>query len=140
MLFRLPAAFFSGVAVKSLSEDQAVVTVPYQWFSKNPFRSTYFACLAMAAEMSTGLLAMMQIYRRKPPVSMLVVKLEATFHKKATDITVFTCTDGEAFRKTVNDCIADGQARTLTAVSVGLNQQGEAVASFSFTWSFKAKR
>lgn len=139
MLFRLPAAFFSGVAVKSLSEEQAVVTVPFQWFSKNPFRSTYFACLAMAAEMSTGLLAMMQIYKRKPPVSMLVVKLEATYHKKATDITAFTCTDGEAFRKTVNDCIADGQPRTLTAISVGLNQQGEAVASFSFTWSFKAK-
>lgn len=139
MLLRLPAAFFSGLAVKELSEQKAVVTVPYQWFSKNPFRSTYFACLAMAAEMSTGLLAMMQIYQRKPAVSMLVVNLEATYHKKATGITAFTCTDGEVFRKTVNECIADGQPRSVTAVALGLNRKGEAVASFSFTWSFKTK-
>jgi hypothetical protein len=26
--------------------------------SQNPFRSTYFACLSMAAEMSTGALAL----------------------------------------------------------------------------------
>ncbi|MFZ9718553.1 MAG: DUF4442 domain-containing protein, partial [Chitinophagaceae bacterium] len=139
MLFRLPAAFFSGLAIKSLNEEAATVTVPYQWFSKNPFRSTYFACLAMAAEMSTGLLAMMQIYQRKPHVSMLVVKLEATYYKKATGITSFTCNEGAAFRKAVNDCIADNQSRTLTAVSQGVNAQGELVASFSFTWSFKAK-
>ena len=49
LLANLPSAFFSGVRVQSISDTTAVVTVPYKWFSKNPFKSTYFACLAMAA-------------------------------------------------------------------------------------------
>jgi hypothetical protein len=43
-----------------------------------------FACLAMAAEMSTGVLAMAHVYKRKPAISMLVVKMEAEYFKKAT--------------------------------------------------------
>ena len=76
---KLPSAFFSGVRVKTLDENRAVVTVPYKWFSQNPFRSTYFACLAMAAEMSTGLLGLMHSYKREPAISMLVVGLEAKY-------------------------------------------------------------
>ncbi|MBP8765937.1 MAG: thioesterase, partial [Ferruginibacter sp.] len=58
----LPSAFFSGVRVQYVDGDKSVVTVPYKWFSRNPFRSTYFACLSMAAEMSTGVLAMGHSY------------------------------------------------------------------------------
>src|SRR5213595_52670 len=76
---KLPSAFFSGVRVKSIDDNKTVVTVPYKWFSQNPFKSTYFACLAMAAEMSTGSLAMAHVYQRSPAVSMLVVKFEAGY-------------------------------------------------------------
>src|ERR1700681_135008 len=74
---RLPSAFFSGLKVREIDETRCIVSVPYKWFSKNPFRSTYFACLAMAAEMSTGALDMSNVYQRTPPVSMLVTHLEA---------------------------------------------------------------
>lgn len=94
MLRKLPTAFFSGVRVKYLSETNCEVSVPFRWFSQNPFRSTYFACLAMAAELSTGALAMANVYKRKPEVSMLVVKMEAEFFKKATTRTTFLCTHG----------------------------------------------
>src|SRR5690242_738842 len=94
LLKNLPSAFFSGVRVKKLDESKAVVVVPYKWFSKNPFRSTYFACLAMAAELSTGVLAMLNTHKRNPAVSMLVIHLEANYFKKATGITTFTCEDG----------------------------------------------
>ncbi|MBX9783197.1 MAG: DUF4442 domain-containing protein [Chitinophagaceae bacterium] len=140
MFTKLPAAYFAGVKVKTLQTDKAVVTVPYKWLSQNPFRSTYFACLAMAAEMSTGLLAMMQLHHRKPFVSMLVVKLEANYFKKATGVTAFTCNAGKAFEQIVDDCIADGEARTYTATSTGTNDAGEVVAEFFITWSFKAKK
>ncbi len=79
MLIKLPSAFFSGVRVCSITEQEAVVSVPYKWFSQNPFRSTYFACQAMAAEISTGLRALWHIYKRNPVVSMLVTGLQATF-------------------------------------------------------------
>lgn len=140
MLTKLPAAYFSGVKVKQLTSERAIVFVPFKWFSQNPFRSTYFACLAMAAEMSTGLLAMMQIYKRNPAVSMLVVKLEANYFKKATGITYFTCEAGTDFKNIVDACIEDGEGRSYTAKSVGRNKDDEIVAEFFITWSFKAKK
>jgi hypothetical protein len=116
-----------------------VVTVPYKWLTQNPFRSTYFASLSMAAEMSTGTLAMAHLYRMDPPVSMLVVKVESEYFKKAVSRTTFTCEDGEALRKTIADCIATGEGKSFRATSTGTNPQGETVAVFHVTWSFKAK-
>ena len=137
---KLPAAFFSGVSVQAIDETKAVVTVPYKWFSQNPFKSTYFACLAMAAEMSTGLLAMMYTHQSNPPISMLVVGLEATYFKKATGITAFTCIDGIAINNTIQDAVSTGEGRVIKAKSVGVNKEGELVAEFFITWSFKAKK
>ena len=136
---KLPSAFFAGVRVSSVDENKTVVTVPYQWFSQNPFRSTYFACLAMAAEMSTGLLAMMHTYKTDPAISMLVVGLEATYFKKATGITYFTCDAGKEINDTVAEAIRTGEGRSVKAKSVGTNQDGELVATFFITWSFKTK-
>lgn len=139
LLFKLPAAFFSGVRIREINETKSVVSVPYKWFSQNPFKSTYFACLAMAAEMSTGLLAMMHVYKRRPAVSMLVVKLEAVYLKKAIGRTLFTCTDGDQLQATIEKAIATAEGQTFTATSIGHNEQGEKLAEFYITWSFKAK-
>ncbi|WP_276480230.1 DUF4442 domain-containing protein [Paraflavitalea pollutisoli] len=140
LLMKLPAAFFSGVRIMEVSEKGCKVTVPYRWFTRNPFRSTYFACLSMAAELSTGALAMMQLYKRTPSVSMLIVKMESSYLKKATNITTFQCEDGYALREVVERAIATGEGQTLVTRSSGFNEQGESVAEFLFTWSFKVKR
>jgi hypothetical protein len=139
LLLKLPSAFFCGVRVKQMSNETAVVTVPYKWLSQNPFKSTYFACLAMAAEMSTGLLAMMNTYKSKPAVSMLVTGLQATYYKKATGITIFTCEDGNAIANTIAEAVTAGEGKTYRAKSVGRNREGEIVAEFFIEWSFKAK-
>ena len=136
---KLPPAYFAGVRVREVDERRCVVTVPYKWLSQNPFRSTYFACLSMAAEMSTGALAMVHLYKINPPVSMLVVKVESEYFKKATARTSFVCEDGELFQKTIEETIATGESRTVKAKSVGRNKEGEVVAEFYITWSFKAK-
>jgi Domain of unknown function (DUF4442) len=136
---KLPAAYFAGVRVREVDEKRCLVTVPYKWLSQNPFRSTYFACLSMAAEMSTGSLAMAQVYKINPPVSMLVVKVESEYFKKATGRTSFICEDGELFQKAVEETIATGEARTVKAKSVGKNKDGEVVAEFYITWSLKVK-
>jgi hypothetical protein len=139
LFMKLPAAFFSGVRVREIDEQHCVVTVPYKWFSQNPFRSTYFACLAMAAEMSTGSLAMAHVYNRKPAVSMLVVKFEASYFKKATSRTRFECKDGAMLLNAIEKAIATGEAQTCVTTSIGTNQQGDKVAECLITWSFKAK-
>ena len=136
---KLPSAFFSGVRVKTIDEHKAIVTVPYKWFSQNPFRSTYFACLAMAAEMSTGLLGLLHTHKRMPAISMLVVGLEAKYFKKATSVTTFTCEDGTAINNTIEEAISTGEGRAIKARSTGVNGKGELVAEFFITWSFKAK-
>lgn len=93
----------------------------------------------MAAEMSTGLLAMAHLYQSTPAVSMLVTKLEADFFKKATERIFFTCSDGKAFEEAVEGTIADGLPRTVRARAVGKNSLGEIVADFHITWSLKSK-
>jgi hypothetical protein len=140
LLSKLPSAFFSGVRVKFLDENKSEVTVPYKWFSQNPFKSTYFACLAMAAELSTGLLAMMNVHEKNPAISMLVISLEANYFKKATGITTFVCEDGLAVNNIVESAITSGESKTIKCKSVGKNKDGEIVAEFFITWSFKVKK
>jgi hypothetical protein len=139
LFLKLPSAFFSGVRICSLAEERAIVSVPYSWFSKNPFRSTYFACLAMAGEMSTGLLAMMHCYKRKPGISMLVVKMEAHYFKKATGLTFFTCEAGKDMEWIINECIRENQSRTYVATAVGRDESDQKIAEFFITWSFKPR-
>lgn len=139
LLTKLPAAYLAGVRVREADEKRCLVTVPYKWLSQNPFRSTYFACLSMAAEMSTGALAMAQLYKLNPSVSMLVVKVESEYFKKAADRTSFVCEDGVLFQQAVEETLATGEAKTVKAKSTGRNKQGELVAEFYITWSFKVK-
>jgi hypothetical protein len=139
LFFRLPSAFFAGVRIREMDAETCMVTVPYKWFSQNPFRSTYFACLGMAAEMSTGALAMAHLHKINPPVSMLVTGIEGSFFKKAVDLTTFTCIDGGLIRQTIQDAILSGEGRTVKAKSVGKNKNGEVVAEFFINWSFKSK-
>src|SRR5215831_18132401 len=140
LLSHLPNAFFAGLRIKNVDENFCEVSVPYKWFTKNPFRSTYFACLSMAAEMSTGALCLVHLYKRKPPVSMLVVKVESEYFKKAIGKTSFTCEDGLKIKETIEQTIETGEAKMIRARSVGRNVEGMIVAEFFITWSFKVRR
>ncbi len=140
MLGKLPMGFISGLKVVQLEEAGASVAVKFKWVNQNPFRSIYFAVLSMAAELSTGILAFGQIYQRKPGVSMLVVKLDAAFYKKAVGRIVFTCNDGATIMEAIEQAISTGEGVNVPCTSIGTNEQNEVVAQFTFTWSFKAKR
>jgi hypothetical protein len=139
LLRNLPSAYFSGVRIVSASDLQCTVSVPYKWFSRNPFNSTYFACLSMAAEMSTGILAMSGVYKRSPKVSMLVVAAQSKFHRKATGLTHFICDEGWQVRRCIDEAVATGEPQTITLTSNGYNDKDELIAEFSFTWSFRQR-
>ncbi len=139
MLQRLPSALFAGLRIKEFDVQHAVITVKYKWFNQNPFRSMYFAIQSMAAEMSTGLLASGQVYKRNPAVSMLVVALEAKFVKKAVDIISFTCSDGKMIEEAIERSGVTGDSTTVRTQSTGRNKNGEIVSEFWITWSFKTK-
>lgn len=139
LLRHLPIAFLAGLRLRRLTTDSATVTVPYGWLTQNPFRSIYFACLAMAAELASGLLAMRHV-RAGSPVSMLITSLEASFIRKATTRTAFTCSDGPALAQAIAATRATGEPHTVTATSTGVSETGEVVAIFHLTWSFRARR
>ncbi|MCT4642163.1 MAG: DUF4442 domain-containing protein [Bacteriovoracaceae bacterium] len=137
--FKIPSAFFSGVRVNNLDEKNCVVTVPYKWFATNPFRSTYFACLSMAAELSTGLPTMWATKGYKPSFSMLVIDMKSEFVKKATSTTFFTCENIQDIFQAVDECIKTQESRAIKMKSIGKDKDGEIIAHFEFTWSIKQR-
>lgn len=139
LLSRLPLVFFTGTHIREISTEHSVVSVKYSWLNQNPFRSAYFAVLSMAAELSTGALCMGFIYKRKPSVSMLIVKLEAEFLKKATGRILFKCEDGNKIHQTIEQAIHSGDSQSIRCTSTGYNEKNEMVAVFYFVWSFKVK-
>lgn len=140
LLSKLPAAFVAGVRIKQCNEESCSVSVPFRWLTQNPFRSTYFACLSMAAEMSTGVLAMANLYKRTPKTSMLITSVESKYYKKATGKTIFICRDGLKMKATIDEAYQTYLPQSITARSEGYNEQNELVAEFWFTWSFKVKQ
>ena len=140
MLTSLPAALFSGIRIEQVDEHSAAISVRYTWFSKNPFKSIYFACLAMAAEMASGVLALVHTTDKHPTVSMLVFNMQASFHKKAVGKIVFKCNEGEKIRLAVEQAIATGEGVTCEALSQGYDEHQHLVAEFRITWTFKQKQ
>ncbi|MEM8961899.1 MAG: DUF4442 domain-containing protein [Acidobacteriota bacterium] len=139
MLSKLPLGFFAGLRVDELDAARCTASVPYGWMTTNPFRSTYFAAQAMAAEMSTGALAMLAVRSAPASVAMLITGLEAEFGKKATDRAFFTCTGGDELFAAVARTVETGEAATATVTTIGKMADGTEVARFSFTWSFKRR-
>ncbi len=139
LLRSLPMAWLAGLRVKTLTDTHCAVQFRYKYWVKNPFKSVYFAVLAMAAELSTGVLAMREIYGRKPGVSMLVVGMEAEFMKKATGTITFTCPCGASFKEKVQEAVDSNMPQMVVCHSLGTDEQGDEVAKFKLVWSFKAK-
>lgn len=139
MLAKLPLGLMAGIRVHELGTRRCVAAVPYGWRSTNPFASTYFAALAMAAELSTGALALLAAQSAPRSVAMLIVGLEAKFEKKATATTYFTCEAGAEVFGAVGKSLASGEAVAVRVETVGRAPSGEVVARFWFTWSFKVR-
>ena len=139
LLQKLPMAWLAGLRLTQITPEQATVTIRYKHLTQNPFRSIYFACLAMAAELASGIQAMMHV-QAGSPVSMLVTKMEADFTKKAVGLIAFNCPDGGAIAQAIAESRATGEGRTVVATSTGIDQSGDVVAVFRITWSFRAKR
>jgi hypothetical protein len=139
LLKSLPMAYIAGIRVKELNDKSAFTTIKFGWINQNPFRSMYFACQAMAAEMSTGLLVMNGTYKSKPAISMLVIKNESQFFKKATGKITFTCDDGDLVSASILSAKNSIEGVIINLKSQGKNEDGEIVSEFIFTWSLKAK-
>ena len=139
LFFKLPSAYLCGVRVKHIDENKCVVTVKHRWINQNPFNSMYFAVQAMAAELSTGALVMLEIQKSGKKISMLVANNKSNFSKKATGRITFTCNDGLLADQAIREAIATGEGQTFWMKSIGTNEKGEQVSEMDFEWSVRVK-
>lgn len=139
LFFKLPAAWWTGVRLRSLDDEKAVVSVTHRWINQNPFRSMYWAVQGMAAELSTGVMVSSLIAQTGKPVSMLVANNKGSFFKKATGRITFTCEDGHKISEALDKTIETGEGQTFWMNSTGINKEGITVSDFSFEWTIKLK-
>lgn len=140
LMFKLPSAYFCGVRVKKINNDQCEVGVTHRWINQNPFNSMYFAVQAMAAELSTGALVMEKIRESGEKISMLVAQNKAAFTKKATGKIRFICTDGNLISTAIEKTVKSGEGETFWMKSIGMNEDGVEVSTFEFQWTVRVKK
>ncbi len=139
MLFQVPLNFMVGMRLKELNEESCKVSVPFRWLNKNPFKSTFWAVLGMAAELSTGALVKMYTYKLDPSVAIIVGDCSGEFIAKAKNLTTFVCNDGKLIAETIKKAIKTGEPQEVLCKSVGYSKAGEEVARFTFTWKMKRR-
>ena len=139
LFFKLPSAFLCGVRVKEIDENKCVATVKHRWMNQNPFNSMYFAVQAMAAELTTGALVMLEIQKSGKKISMLVANNKGNYSKKATGRITFVCNDGALVKQAVQNAIATGEGQTFWMKSIGTDEKGVQVSEMDFEWSVRVK-
>ncbi len=140
LLFKLPSAYISGIRVSHISDEKAEAKVTHRWINQNPFKSLYWATQGMAAELVTGILMIKKIKESDSRISMLVVKQEGNFHKKATGKIVFSCDQGAKIDEVIATAIKTKEGQTIVLDATGYDQDKEMVSSFTFTWSIKLRQ
>lgn len=138
-MFKLPAAYFTGVRTKHLDDTTCVVSVKHRWVNQNPFKSMFWAVQGMAAELTTGALVMKKIKESGKKISMLVASNNASFTKKATGRITFTCKEGHKIDEAIKQTIETGEGQTVWLNANGVNADGVEVSSFNFEWTLKVK-
>lgn len=140
LMFKLPAAYFTGVRTKHLDDNKCIVSVKHRWINQNPFKSLFWAVQGMAAELTTGALIIKKVQETGKDIAMLLVKNEASYSKKATGRIKFECSEGALIDDLVLDVIKTGEGKEITLNAVGVNSDGIEVSRFSFTWSLKVRK
>jgi hypothetical protein len=137
---KLPLAACAGLRLRRLDADACEVSLPGGWRTQNPFRSTYFAAQAMAAEMSTGAPAMVLVEGATASVALLVREVRGTFSKKATGTVTFRFEDVATMAAVVERAAAGGDGETFLARTTGRMGDGTVVAEFEITWTFRRRQ
>jgi hypothetical protein len=136
---KLPLALLTGFKIIELDESKCVTRVKYSYLNKNPFRSTFWAVLGMAAELSTGAYALLATKGKEKSIAVILVATNAEFVKKATGVTTFTCSNWLELDSAAGQAIKTGEPQLATGRTIGSNSDGDTIALFEFTWSFKIR-
>ncbi len=138
MLFKLPAAWLTGVRLSLINDSRCEVKVKFKWINQNPYRSMFWAVQGMAAELTTGMLLTKCIQDSNSNISMLLVGNKSNFYKKAVGKITFTCEEGENAKKLINLTIQNITSKAWFKAK-GYDETGDLVSEFDFEWSCKKR-
>ena len=138
MLFKLPAAWLTGVRVSLISETKCEVKVRFKWINQNPYRSMFWAVQGMAAELTTGMLLTKSIQESNTNISMLLVRNKSNFYKKAVGKIKFICDQGETAKELIN-LTKKNITHKAWLKAKGFDETGDIVSEFDFEWSCKKR-
>ena len=138
MLFKLPAAWLTGVRISLISETKCEVKVRFKWINQNPYRSMFWAVQGMAAELTTGMLLTKSIQESNTNISMLLIGNKSNFYKKAVGKIKFVCDQGETAKELIN-LTKKNITHKAWLKAKGFDETGELVSEFDFEWSCKKR-
>ena len=138
MLYKLPAAWLTGVRISSISDTKCEVKVRFKWINQNPYRSMFWAVQGMAAELTTGMLLTKSIQESNTNISMLLVGNKSNFYKKAVGKIKFICDQGETAKELINLTKKNITHKALLKAK-GFDETGDMVSEFDFEWSCKKR-
>ena len=138
MLFKLPAAWLTGVRILSISDTRCEVKVRFKWINQNPYRSMFWAVQGMAAELTTGMLLTKSIQESNTNISMLLVGNKSNFYKKAVGKIKFICDQGETAKELINLTKKNITYKAWLKAK-GFDETGDIVSEFDFEWSCKKR-
>lgn len=138
MLFKLPAAWLTGVRILSISDTKCEVKVRFKWINQNPYRSMFWAVQGMAAELTTGMLLTKSIQESNTNISMLLVGNKSNFYKKAVGKIKFICDQGVTAKELIN-LTKKNITHKAWLKAKGFDETGDMVSEFDFEWSCKKR-
>ena len=136
MLFKLPAAWLTGVRISSISDTKCEVKVRFKWINQNPYRSMFWAVQGMAAELTTGMLLTKSIQESNTNISMLLIGNKSNFYKKAVGRIKFICEQGETAKELIN-LTKKNITHKAWLKAKGFDETGDILSEFDFEWSCK---
>ncbi len=139
ILFKIPIAWLAGIRVREITDKRCIITLKHKWLNQNPFHSVYFGVLVMAGELSTGIPLFREVQKSGRPVSMLVVRHESFFYKKATGRIRFEFTGMDLIKEKLHEALRTGQPVSFELTSLAYNADNIQIGKFIYQWSVKSK-
>lgn len=141
-LTKVPLIFYCRPSVIKLTEESTVIKIPFKRRNKNHLKSMYFGVLAVGADVAGGILAMDLIRKSGRKILLIFKDFKADFLKRPEGDTHFTCNDGLAIKKLIEETIKTGERVNMPlkiTATVPKLFGDEPVAEFVLTLSLKDK-
>lgn len=140
LLAKLPLAFAAGLRLERIDEGLCETSLPGGWRTRNPFGSTYFAALSMAAEAASGAPALALASGAPGSVAVILREIHGVFTKRVVGRARFAFRDLAGMKDAAHRAAASDESVSYAAEVVGRRPDGEVAAEFRVVWSFKRRR